>query len=419
MSNDSGGGTFLWLVDTIGGHFRNKRIKKYNKQARGVEEYQSTAVGTLFPPESCKDSVNISGGNQNERLYVCEEILHNTHSAKHPVIILHAANSKMESFVTRYGFGTVVSAQNKVFDAFTSFEFNEILQTVTDTCKSKYDIKPAGRYVLQVVYELLINRGRKPYFSAFANCPYFKLADYIATRLNSGAITQDAADKLNSLLLTGQAECPKIDTFFNDMKSQLGYLSSPDPAKVNAVSVLSAIKNNQILCIDIRSSSNTMLVELIVNSLIIAMNRGCDFSLMIDDIAFVNNEMLKNALCQKSKHHNVIVSKDLYALTGGKEDVFAAIIGEAEKTVLFNHSSGLSCEKWSKYVGEYEKIDVSQNYNSGWHQSGKWGFNSNQGQRETIKREPKVKPEQINCLSQGEAFVYDQSTGSLIQTVIT
>jgi hypothetical protein len=133
--------------------------------------------------------------------------------------------------------GTVVNAKNKKFDAFTSFEFNEIFQAVTDTCKSKYDIKPAGRYVLQVVYDLLANRGKKPYFSSFASCPYFKLSDQITARLNSGAITQDVADNMNSLLLTGQAECPKIDTFFNDMKSQIDYLSAPDPKSVGAAPV--------------------------------------------------------------------------------------------------------------------------------------------------------------------------------------
>jgi len=418
-NNDSGGGDFLFFIDWISRIFRNKRIKKYNKQARGVEEYQSIAADALFPPQACKDSVIISGGNQGERLYICEGILRNAYDAKHPIIILHTANGAMENIIARNGFGTVVSARNKMFDAFTSFEFNEIYQAVTDTCKSKYDIKPAGRYVLQVAYDLLMNRGKKPYFSSFANCPYFKLSDTIAKRLSSGAITQDEADKLNSILLTGQAECPKIDTFFNDMKSQIDYLSAPDPASVKAVSVLSAIKKNQILCIDMRSSSNVMLMELIVNSLIIAMNRGYDFSLVIDDIAFVNNDMLKNMLCQKSNHHNIILSKDLYALTGGKEDIFAAIIGEAEKTVLFSHSSSISCDKWSRYVGEYDKIDVSQSHNSGWSQSSKWGFNTNNGQTETLKREAKVKPEQINRLSQNEAFIYDHTTGSLIQTFIT
>jgi hypothetical protein len=418
-NNDSGGGCLLWFIDWIIGIFRNKRIKKYNKQARGVEEYQSTAVNVLFPNHTYKDSIIISGGSQGERLHICEEVLRNAHNASHPVIILHTANGALENVIGRNGFGIVANAQNKMFDAFTSFEFNEIFQVVTDTYKSKYDIKPVGRYVLQVAYDLLINRGKKPYFSGFANCPYFKLSDHITTRLNSGAITQDVADKLNSFLLTGQSECPKIDTFFNDMKSQIDYLSAPDPKSVNAASVLSAIKKKQILCIDIRSSSNVMLLELIVNSLIIAMNRSYDFSLMIDEVAFVNNDMLKNAVCQKSNHHNIIVSKDLYALTGGKEDIFSTIIGEAEKTVLFAHSSSISCEKWSKYVGEYDKLDVSYNHNSTWSQSSKWGYSSSDGQAEKFKREAKVKPEQINRLSQNEAFIYDHATKSLIQTVIT
>jgi len=384
-----------------------------------VEEYQSTAVNVLFPNHTYKDSIIISGGSQGERLHICEEVLRNAHNANHPVIILHTANGALENVIGRNGFGIVANAHNKMFDAFTSFEFNEIFQVVTDTYKSKYDIKPVGRYVLQVAYDLLINRGKKPYFSGFANCPYFKLSDHITTRLNSGAITQDIADKLNSFLLTGQSECPKIDTFFNDMKSQIDYLSAPDPKSVNAASVLSAIKKKQILCIDIRSSSNIMLLELIVNSLIIAMNRSYDFSLMIDEVAFVNNDMLKNTLCQKSNHHNIIVSKDLYALTGGKEDIFSTIIGETEKTVLFAHSSSISCEKWSKYVGEYDKIDVSYSHNSTWSQSSKWGYSSSDGQAEKFKREAKVKPEQINRLSQNEAFIYDHATKSLIQTVIT
>ena len=418
-NNDSGGGCLLCFIDLIAGIFRNRRIREYNKQARGVVGYQSIAVGALFPPNSCKDSIIISGGSQSERLYICEEILYSAHNANHPVIILHAANGALEKTVARYGFGIIVSERNKMFDAFTSFEFNEIFQVVTDTCKSKYDIKPAARYTLQAAHDLLINRGRKPYFSGFASCPYFKLSDHIATRLSSGAITHDDADKLNSFLLTGQSECPKIDTFFNDMKAQIGYLSAPDPNSVKAVSVLSAIKSNQILCIDLRSSANAMLMELIVNSLIIAMNRGYDFSLLIDDIAFVNNDMLKNTLCQRSNHHNIIVSKDLYALTGGKEDIFAAIIGGADKTVLFAHSSSISCDKWSRYVGEYDKIDVSYNHNSGWSQSGKWRYNSSDGQTETFKREAKVKPEELNRLSQNEAFIYDHTTGSLIQTLIT
>ena len=418
-NNSSGGGCMLWMIDGLIQRCRNRKIGEINKRARGVNALRSTDVNILFPAHTYKDNIIISGGDQDERLHVCEAALRNAHNANHPVIILHTANGAMENIVVQNGFGTVVSDRNKMFDAFTAFEFNEIFQVVTETCKSKYDIKPTGRYVLQVVYDLLMNRGRRQYFSAFANCPYFKLSDQIMTRQNSGAISQDVADKLNALLLTGQSECPKLDTFFKDMKAQIDYMSAADPAGVKAVSVLSAIKNNQVLCIDMRSSANAMLMELVVNSLIVAMNRGYDFSLMIDDIAFVNNDMLKNTVCQKSNHRNIIVSKDLYSLTGGKEDVFSSIIGEAEKTVLFAHSSSISCDKWSKYMGEYDKIDVSYNRNSGWSQSSRWGYNANAGQTETLKREAKVKSEEINRLSQNEAFIYDHTTGSLVNTVIT
>ena len=412
------GNTGLWLINTISNGLRNRRINKNNKLARGVEEYKSITVSDLFHPNSCKDSIIISGGSQNERLHISRELLRNAYNENHPVIVLHIANNDLENIILQNGLGTVVNDRNKIFDAFTSFELNEIIQVVTDTCKSKYDIKSSGRYVLQVVYDLLINKGKKTYFSSFANCPFFKLSDQITTRLNNGLLSQDTADKLNSYLLTGQAECSKIDTFFNDMKSQIDYLSASDPAGVKAISVLTAIKKNQILCIDIRSSGNSMLIELIVNSLTIAMNRGCNFSLFIDDVSFVNNDMLKNLLCQKSNHKNIIVSKDLYALTGGKEDVFSTLISEAEKTVIFSHSSNVSCDKWSKYLGEYEKIDVSYNNNSGWNHNEKSGYNTNSGQTETLKREFKVKPEQISRLSQNEAFIYDNTTGSLIKTVI-
>jgi hypothetical protein len=417
-NNDSGGGCMLWFIDFIFGIINNRRIRKYNKEARGVQEHMPVPAEALFPPDSFRDSIVISGGGQGERLHLCKQILMNAHDASHPVIIIHTANGALENIVAGNNLGIVVSNRSKRFDAFASFDFNEIVQLVTDTCKAKYDIKPSARYVLHVAYDLLKNRGKNAFFSSFANCPYFQLNDTIAKRLNKGTIPQDTADKLISLLLTGQIELPKVESFFCDMKSQIEYLSAQDPNRDGAVSVLSAIQKRKTLCIDIRASSNTMFLELIVNSLIMAMNRGFDFSLLIDDIAFTNNELLKNTICQRSNHQNILISKDLFALTGGKEDTFSTVIGEADRTILFAHNSSVSCDKWSKYLGEYDKIDVSYNSNSGWFQSSRWGYSSNSGQTETLNREHKVKPEQIGRLSQNEVFFFNKSEGYIIQTML-
>ena len=411
-------GCLLWFIDGFVKKFRNRRIWRTNNKNRKLRKRSTTPIDEVFPPDAFGGSFIISGGGQSNRLYLSEQIIGNAKNANHPIIIIHTANGALERVIAGNNFGNVVSSRSKVFDAFTSFELNDIYHLVTETYKSKYDIKPAGRYILQVVHELVQSKGRRPYFSDYATCPYFNLTDTIAKRLTNGVISQATADKLNSLLFTGQSELPKIDTFFSDAKSQIDYLSAPNPNNTGAVGILSAIRNKQILCIDVQSSSNTMLIELIVNSLIIAMNRGYDFSLFVDDISFTNNDLLKNTICQKSKHSNIILSKDLYSLTGGKDDVFSTIISEADKTVLFAHNSGTSCEKWSKYLGEYDKIDLSNNRSGGYGAVGRVMYSSNSGQTETLKREHRVKPEQIRSLSQGEAFIFDSRTDKLLQTVI-
>jgi len=415
--NDKGGGCLLFFVDWIINIIHNRRIRKYNKQSRGLEEYKSVTTDILFPAESYQENIIVSGGDTGIRHRFSERIIRNCFVQGRAMIVLHLANGGLENIIARNNLGVVANKRSRKFDAFTSFELQEICQAVFDTCKSKYDMKPAGRYILQIVHELLTCQKLRPYFANYAGFTYHQIPERINECLVKGLITQDAANNLNSLLMMGQAECAKIDTFFYDMKTQMSHIAVDNPSSSGGgMSILSAIKNGKILCIDLNSSANVMLMELIVNSLTMAMSRGYEFSLFLDDVAIANNEMLKNALCQKSNHNNIICSKDLYALLNGKDDVFTTLAGEAEKTVLLSHGSHLSCEKWSKYIGEYDKIDVSHNTNSGWSKSSKWGYNTNQGKTMTDKREYKIKPEQINRLGQDEIFIYDNQTGSLIQT---
>lgn len=408
----------LPVINYVSDIINNHRIRKHNKQARGLVQCESITADTLFPPVSCRENIIVSGGGTSERLKLSERIIQNCFVQGRPMIILHLANSGLETVIAQNNQGVIANRQSKKFDAFTSFTLQEICQVVFDTCKSKYDIKPAGRYILQIVYELLACKKMRPYFSNYADFAYHKLSERINKCLVNGLLTQDSANNLNSLLMMGQTECAKIDAFFSDMNAQLGNIATDNANITGGTSIISAIKKGKILCVDLNSSSNIMLVELVVNSLTIAMNRGYEFSLFLDDVSIANNELLKNAICQKSSHNNIICTKDLYALLNGKEDIFSTLAGEAEKTVLLSHGSHLSCEKWSKYIGEYDKIDVSNNRNAGWFQSGRWGYNTNQGQTMTDKREYKVKPEQINRLSQGEILLCDNETSSLIQTSV-
>ncbi len=419
MSNDgSGGGGFLWVADLISTGIRNRKINKYNRVARGVSSARRVSVSELFPQSSSHSNIIVSGGDVDEHLLVCEQLLKNSYALGIPVIVLHTSNTLLEGVIGNGALGYIANSPNKIFDAFTSFDYNEIVNAVLEVGRERYDIKPSGRFILQVVYELLQNKARKPYFSAFAHCPYFQLSDQIVSRMNNGTITQSDANRLDSLLLTGQSEIAKIDSFFHDMQSQIGYISAPNPAATGAVGILSAIKNGQILSVDLRSSSNTMFIDMIALSLGFAMNRGYGFTLLIDNVSLISNEKLKNIILQGGGS-KIIVANDLYALSGGNNDLFAALIAQSDKTVLFSHASGLSCEKWSSYIGEYDKIDVSFNSHSGWHKSSRWGYNMNSGQTESLKREPKIKPEEINGLGPYEGIVYDHNSQVVLHTILS
>ena len=410
---DSGGGGGLWLIDFVIDKVNDRRVRKYNKQSRGLEQYKSITTDVLFPVETYDESVLISGGSVDERMRFSEQIIRNCVAHNRPMIILHVGNIGLEQLIERNNYGVVVGKYSKQFDIFTSFSLPEIIQVLMDTCKSKYDIKPAGRYIMQIVHELLTARKQRPYFVNCANVPLHQLSAEINNALASKIITQDVAKKMNSLLMMGQTEIPKIDAFFYDIKSQCAHVQVDKPG---GISVLSAIKNNKILCIDLNSSGNTLLVELIVNSITVAMNRGFEFTFFLDDVAVASNELLRNALCQRSGHNNVICSKDFYALMSGNDSAFSTLVGEAEKTILLSHGSHISCEKWSKYIGEYDKIDVQNNTTAGWsHQHGGYNYGSNSGKTMSDKREFKIKPEEINRLGAGEIIVYDNQTGSLIQ----
>lgn len=413
-NNDNGGN--LWLIDLIFDVFERKRIKKYNQQSRGIEEYPTITAELLLPVSSFRENIIISGDDMRCRMRLTEQIIRNSFIQKYPMIILHISNKDIENIIINNKFGIVANQQHKCFDAFTSFELQEICQVVIETCKSRYDIKPSGGYILQIVFELLASKGSRPYFSNYATCPYFRLSDQINSKFSSGLITQADVNELNKLLMMGQSECSKIDSFFFDMKAQINHIATSNANNTGGESILSAIKKGEILCVDVQSSSNIMLIELIVNSLTIAMNRGYEFSLFIDDMSIGNNDILKNALSQKSNHNSIICTKDLYGTLNGKEDIFTALTAEAKKIILSAHGSNVSAEKWSKYIGEYDKIDVSHNRNYGWSQRGKLGYNSNLGKTMSNKREYKVKPEQINNLTPGELFIYDNKTNSLIQS---
>ena len=410
--SDENKNQYLRSYEAIGGISANRiqQMMKYNIHSRGVEEYSQIATETLFPPESYQDNIIISGSETGARQKFCERIIYNCAANKRPMIILHLANKRLENCIIRNNYGTVINEDNRQLDVFTSFKLQDICNIVLNTCKTKYDIKPAGRYILHVVYKFLECRRLRPYFFNYANFTYQKIPARINDSLARGLITSGEAEELAELYESGKSECAKIDAFFNDMKDCLSPISSENDRITHKTSIFTAINKRSVLAIDILSSTNDMLIEMLANSLKIAMNRGVAFTLCLDEITIANNDALKTIVCQKSSHNNVICSNDLYSLLYGKDDLFATIVGASDKTLLLSHGSHISCEKWSEYLGEYSKINMMHKIPGAWASEKRA---EKMGGVET--REFKINPEMINRLQYDEIIMYDNNTGSLIQ----
>ncbi|MCL2169939.1 MAG: hypothetical protein FWB74_07935 [Defluviitaleaceae bacterium] len=413
--NDRGGGFLLWGINFVSSKIRNRKIKKFNTQARGVSQYANVTTDFLLPAQSYQDNIIVSGGSGADRLKFCEKILQNARGHHRPVVVLTSGNISLENIILQNGLGMVASRSRRIYDAFTFLELSDIYQVVLASGSQKYGISPTGRYILQIVYDILQAQNLRPYFANFASFTYHQIPERINDCLLRGLITQTKADELSNLFAMGKSELAKIDAFFHDASSQMAHIAETSPNSAGASSALSAIWNKQTILIDVGSLSSSILLESVASTLLTAVQKGLEFSLLVDNIPAPSGSPLQNILGQNSKNNNIICADDAFIMLGSDERAFSSIVGLTDKTILLSHSSNISSEMWSRHIGDYEKIDTSQSRGGGWFQSSRWGYVSNQSQTETLKREQKIKPEEINRLGQSQVVAYDSQEGVLIQ----
>ena len=97
------------------------------------------------------------------------------------------------------------------------------------------------------------------------------------------------------------------------------------------------------------------------------------FYLVIDDIP-VTDENSLNKICngRSGSIKYAMCSGDLYSICGGDEKIFGSVLGSSKKWFVFQHTSGISADKWSSAFTKYKKIGVTTNHSR--HKGGGWGL---------------------------------------------
>ena len=162
-----------------------------------------------------------------------------------------------------------------------------------------------------------------------------------------------------------------------------------------------------VIAIDVGGVNNELIVDLVINHLMLLQSQGREFSILIDDVPISKFLKLRDLL--RGRTYAISQRDFISSLHGGDingDELFSELIGNVTTIVLFRHTSGTSCQKWSDFMGKYKKIriryNISQN-NSFMNSSDSRGLSVDETD------EPRVRSETLGKLTGSMACIYNSS----------
>ena len=398
-----------------------------NQINRSVNEYHPCSVDAFFDPSQGVYNSIVSGGDNSIRIdaMVAQTIcaLNNNF----PVIILHEGNRELEdqmrSNFSNTGRYIEVSARSPRFEPFYGLTELEIANQVLEAAPKEYDISFNARYYIAGMSQFLNKSGKHLSFKMFSTCPHSLLFDKVDELRIQSNITDSEEQEIKSKLMMGQSESYKLDSYFASLKTEITPIMYVAKGGYKPVSVISALKKPVILCIDIVSITNKLLMNTLVYQLKLALTRRMRYTLLIDSIPINSNEAYAAYL--KAPTDNVckmIVADDFYSMTGSDDKLFSAVVGESQIIVVMGHTSSNSATKWSEVLGQYDKYEQAYSTSRGFSRRNAFSLLASPNQTRTVNismsREFIVKPEMITRMSYGEAYILTAARGDLAHLVL-
>ena len=393
-----------------------------NARNRSVTDYKPCAVDAFFEPANGLYNVVASGGHPAVRSAAIEAQTLCAISNGFPVIVLHESNSELAGRLRRsispIGKYLEISPHSPCYEPFYGLSELEIANEITETAPKEFDLKFNARYYIDGISTFIKKKGKNLSFNMFSTCPHAMLFDKVDELQLQGHLSDPEAQDIKSKLMMGQSESLKIESYIADLKMQMSPMMYHSRQGFKPMNVLTALKQNAVLCFDISAATNKLLINTIVYQCKLALIKGIQFALIIDSIPTNANEAYE-ALIKASpdKIVKMISSDDLFAMVGGDDKLFAAIVGNSQTTIVMSHTSGHSARMWAEVFGEYDKLEESYSTSRGSSRRSPFSPFSSPNYNRTVNvsrnREYIVKPEVIMRMGQTEAFILSAARGEL------
>lgn len=356
--------------------------------------------------------VVVSGGQNEERVRALMPFVHKSQQNNIPVIAIHIGNPELESMINEHSrCCEFVSKDSFYYDVFRGMPVEDMAYLLYETMPDD-SASPSAEALIHALLEVVLRTKGTVTFQNLAAFPLPDLKDILDTMQKDGEITAEEYREINRYYMSGSSEIDAVRIFLNRLNRQAegiyGKITS------NTCNIKRMLNYKGVVSLDIGSANNDLIFSLVINHLMLLQSQGRDFSILLDNIPISRflkvSDLLRGRIYAIS--HNDFVS----SLFGGEkrgEDLFAEITGNVSTLVLFRHTSGSSCQKWSEHLGKYHKIKIRYNISQN---SAFMNSSNSRGISVDETDEPRVRAETINKLPGTLACIHG-SVGTLLAEI--
>ncbi|MDR1149271.1 MAG: hypothetical protein LBK66_11635 [Spirochaetaceae bacterium] len=318
------------------------------------------AIDYIWGETDGPESSVVSGGQNNERVRALMPFVNKSQQEDTPLIALHSGNHELETMINGNSSACeLISRGSFYYDAFRGMPVEDMAHLLYETMPDD-NASPAAEALLHSLLEVLLRVEGTVTFQNLAAFPLPDLNNKLDAMQKAGELTSDEYREINRYYMSGSPEIDSVRIFLNKLNRQAEGIYGRPASKVCNIKKMLNCKG--AIAVDVGNVNNDLFFSLVVNHLMLLQSQGRSFSILLDGIPVSRfpkvNDLLRGRVYAIS--HNDFVS----SLFGGGlrgEDLFSEITGNIGAIVLFRHTSGTSCQKWSDHLGKYHKIRIKHN----------------------------------------------------------
>lgn len=344
----------------------------------------------------------VSGGDTRTRIEALIPFVHKSQQEGIPLVVLHSSNKDIGTMIRNHSVDAeFIDRGGTYYDVFRGMPVDDISYLLYETMPDD-DSNPSSESLLRALIEVVLRKEGTVTIQNLAAFPILNLKDELDKLLKKEEITSIEHKEIDRYYMAGSSETDAVRIFLNKLNRQAeGIYGKPSGRNSNIKKMLN---QKGVISIDVGGVNNDLVVELVINHLMLLQSQGREFSILLDDIPISRFLKIRDLL--RGRIYAISQKDFVSSLYGGDvqgDELFSELTGNVTRVVLFRHSSGSSCQKWSDFMGKYKKIriryNISQN-NSFMNSSDSRGISVDETD------EPRVRAETLGKLTGALACIY-------------